>query len=168
MKEEKKPPQTQKKIEVLKADLERSDTFILKKIEAQWIRNISEEFRRINFKNPTGTWDWTGMERIEDPFPTWKVQAEMTRCVGEEGGAISSAVFQGQNNSNYTATTVWVTHPLCAHTSSYLMRWGFTMMFQMDTKWRTAITVKFQVARKTLIAHKHGLCLHFTTLHKAP
>lgn len=50
------------------------------------------------------------MDRIEDLFPAWEVQAEMTRRAGEEGGTISSAVFQGQNNSNYIGTAVCATH----------------------------------------------------------
>lgn len=76
--------------------------------------------------------------------------------------------FRGHqtNNSNYTSTAIWC-HWLCAQTSSHLPRWEFTVTFQMATKWRTAITVKCQVANKALVAHKHGLCLHFTALHKA-
>lgn len=57
------------------------------------------------------------MDRIENHFPTKKVQAEMIGCVGEEGGTISSATFPGPPDKQFQGH--WyrrlVSPTLCTH-----------------------------------------------------
>lgn len=171
MKEEKKlSPNPEKIEEVLKADLKRTDTFILKNIGLRQNEHvIAARTSGEEIKKPTGIWNWIVMDRIENHFPTREVQGEMIRCLGEEGGTISSAMFQGPPDKQLQLHQYrcLVSPTLCRHLLS-----SAEMRIYNDVsnghKANNSNNCEIPSGQEnTRCTHTHSLCLHFTTLHKA-